>query len=81
MFILKEKGRGRLSSNFNIRETAYDTVRTRTVQPLHQINKVNSKTKSQRMVVITNIPGEYGGCRMNPYFSSGIYMTMVMESQ
>ena len=40
MVILREKGRCRSSSNLLIRAAAYDTVRTRTVLPIHQIKTV-----------------------------------------
>ena len=33
------------------------------------------------MVCLTNTPGEDYGCRLNPYSSSGIYMTSVKEAQ
>ena len=37
--------------------------------------------KRQRMVRLTNTPGEDDGCRLNPYSSSGTYMTAVKEAQ
>ena len=36
--ILRDKGRYRASMNLLIRAAAYDTVRTQTVLPIHQIN-------------------------------------------
>ena len=40
MVILREKGRCRESRNFIIRASTYETVRTQTVLPLHQIKTV-----------------------------------------
>ena len=61
MFILREKGRCRASSNLFIRAPKYDTVRSRTALPLHQIKKVDREMTRQRMVTINNTPGEEGG--------------------
>ena len=57
MVILIDKGKGISSMNLLIREYAYDTMGTRTVLPLHQINTVESKMKRWRMVCIIKTPG------------------------
>ena len=61
MFILREKGRCRASSNLFIRAPTYDTVSSRTALPLHQIKTVERKMTRRRMVSINNTPGEDGG--------------------
>ena len=81
LVILREKGRCRLSRNLLIRAAAYDIMRERTVLPLHQIKTAEREIKRTRMVRLTNTPGEDDGCRLNPYSSSGIYMTAVKDSQ
>ena len=58
MFILREKGRCRASRNLLIRSAAYDTARTQTVLPLHQIKTVEREMKRRRMVQIKNNPVE-----------------------
>ena len=81
MFILRDTGRCRASRNLLIRAAEYDTVRTRTVLPLHQIKTVDREMNIRRMVRINNTPVEDDGFRMNPDSSSGIYMTAVNEAQ
>ena len=81
MFIMTEMGRCRSPSNLLIRESAFDTVMTRTVLQLHQNKKIKKEMKRQRMVCINNNPVEKYGSRMNPNSSSGIYMTTVEEAQ
>ena len=81
MVILRYKGRCKASSNLLIRADTYDTMRIRTVLPLHQIKTVEREMKRQRMVHMNNIPVGDGGCRMNPEYSSGIYTTAVNEDQ
>ena len=43
--ILREKGMCRASRNLLISAAEYDTMRYRTVLPLHQIKKVERETK------------------------------------
>ena len=69
MVILREKGRGRFSMNLLLRASAYDTVRTRTVLPIQEINTKNRKTKRRRMVHITQTTGDDGGYRLDPDYS------------
>ena len=75
--ILRYKGRCRESRNLLNRADAYDTVRTQTVLPLHQIKTVESKMKRQRMVCIKNTQVEDYVFRLNPDSSSDIYMNVV----
>ena len=50
------------------------------ITPLHQINTVERETKRHMMVYIINTPVENNVFRLNPYSSSGIYMTSVIEA-
>ena len=81
MVILREKGWCISASNLLIRAAAYDTVRDRTVLPIHQIKTFERYIKMRRMVRLANTPGEDDGSRLNPDYSSGIYMTAVKEYQ
>ena len=45
MLILRDKGRCRASRNLLIRAAAYETVRSRTILPLHQIKTVKMQMK------------------------------------
>ena len=81
MIILRDKGRCTLSMNLLIRTAAYKTMRDRNDPSLHQIKTVKREMKIRKMVRLTNTPGEYDGCKMNPDSSSGIYMTTAKESQ
>ena len=65
--IPREKGSCRASKNLLIREDLYETVRTLTVIPLHQIKTAEIEMNIRRMVRLTNTPGEDDGHRMNPY--------------
>ena len=56
-------------------------MRARTVLPLSQIKTVDKEMKRQSMVNINNNPVEDDECRLNPDYSSGIYMTTVKETQ
>ena len=69
MVILREKGRCRASMNILIRVAKYDTMRTQTVRPLHQINTVDREMNRRSMVRIKNNPVEDDGCILNPYSS------------
>ena len=81
MNILKDKGRDISPGNPLIRAAEYDTVRTRTVLPLHQMKKFERDMKRQRIVGITKTPGEHDGFRLSPDSSSDIYMNLENESQ
>ena len=81
MVILRKKGRCRLSSNLIIREAVYDTARELTVLPLHQIKTFKREMKRQRMVCLTNTPGEDDGIRLNLESSPYTYTTDVKENQ
>ena len=50
---------------------------SQTVPPLNQIKTAKRETKRQRIVCLTNIAGEDYGFRLNPNYSSGIYMAAV----
>ena len=78
MVILRDKGRCRASRKLLIRADTYDTMRARTVLPLHQIKTFGRQTKRQRTVRINNTTVENNGCRMKPDSSSGIHMVLVM---
>ena len=69
-----------LSRNLLIREAAYDTLRTRTVLALKEINTIERYIKCCSSVCITKLPCDYDGCSHNPDSSSGICITAVMES-
>ena len=81
MIILREKGKCRASRNLLIRAAACDTMRTRTVLPLYQINTVEREMNIQSMVYINNNPVEDDGCRLKPDSYSGIKTTTVKEAQ
>ena len=81
MVILRDKGRCNASRNLLIRAAEYETMGAQTVLTLHQIKTVERETKRQRIVRLTNTPGEDDGFRLNPDSSSGIYMTSVREAQ
>ena len=72
---------GKKPWTFIVDRRLYDTVRTRTVLPLHQIKTAEMEIKGQNMVHIKNTPVENYGYRMNPDSYSGIYMTSLMEYQ
>ena len=63
--ILRGKGRGILSCNLLLRLDAYDTIRTRDVLPLQEINTYKRQIKIQRMVRTTKTPEENDECRHN----------------
>ena len=65
MVILREKGWCISSSNLLIRAAAYDTVRDRTVLPIHQIKTFERYIKMRRMVRLANISGESNVYRLN----------------
>ena len=72
MVILGEKGRNAMPHNIILRAASYDTVRTRTVLPLHKIKTAERDIMSQRMVRITKIPDDNDICILNPESPSGI---------
>ena len=78
--IMKEKGRCISSRSLLVRVAAYNTVRAWIILTFHQINTVGRKMKRRRMARLTNTPGEYYGCRLNPDYSSHIYMTELKEA-
>ena len=75
MVILRYKGRGVLSSNIPIKESLYDTMRTRNVLPLRPIKTFERYMKRRRTINITNTPCDDYGFSINPDASSGIYIT------
>ena len=58
MLLLREKGVMCLSLDLLLREDVYDTFRTRTLLLLQKIKTADREIKGQRIVYITNAPGE-----------------------
>ena len=81
MVILREKVRCIASSNLLIRAAAYDTVRTQTVLPLHQIKVFGKEMKRHSTLRINNTLVENYECRLNPDAYYGIYTNSTIEAK
>ena len=69
MVTLREKGRRKYPRKLLLRESAYETVKTHTLLPTQEINRVNMEMKRLRMVRITNTLRENDGFKQNPDYS------------